>query len=51
MSSDASERSAQLAAVLQLGAEVSAHALAAKLTPLLATPLTVQQLRCHHAAG
>jgi DNA-binding MarR family transcriptional regulator len=56
MSSDASDCSPEgggdtgagpdVAAVLRLGAEVSAHALRRKLTPLLSTPLTVQQLRC-----
>jgi len=56
MSSDASDCphedpevtgvSPEVAAVLRLGGEVSTHALRAKLTPLLATPLTVQQLRC-----
>jgi DNA-binding MarR family transcriptional regulator len=37
---------AEVAAVLQLGAEVSGYALRRRLTPLLSTPLTVQQLRC-----
>jgi DNA-binding MarR family transcriptional regulator len=37
---------AEVAAVLQLGAEVSAYAMRRRLTPLLSTPLTVQQLRC-----
>ena len=36
----------EVAAVLQLGAEVSGHAMRRRLTPLLSTPLTVQQLRC-----
>jgi DNA-binding MarR family transcriptional regulator len=36
----------EVTAVLRLGAEVSTHALRRRLTPLLATPLTVQQLRC-----
>jgi len=35
-----------VAAVLRLGAEVGEHALRRRLTPLLSTPLTVQQLRC-----
>jgi DNA-binding MarR family transcriptional regulator len=40
-------RAAQdVAAVLRLGAEVGEHALRRRLTPLLSTPLTVQQLRC-----
>jgi DNA-binding MarR family transcriptional regulator len=48
MSSDAPGRppEAEVSAVLRLGEEVSAHALRRKLTPLLSTPLTVQQLRC-----
>ncbi len=55
MSSDASDRAGteptcavapEVAAVLELGAQVSEHALRRKLTPLLSTPLTVQQLRC-----
>ena len=37
---------AEVAAVLQLGAEVSGYAIRRRLTPLLATHLTVQQLRC-----
>ena len=36
----------EVAAVLRLGAAVSAHALRRRLTPLLSVPLTVQQLRC-----
>ena len=35
-----------VAAALELAAEVGEHALRRKLTPLLSTPLTVQQLRC-----
>ncbi len=49
MASDASGRRPgedDVAAVLRLGDEVGAHAVRRKLTPLLATPLTVQQLRC-----
>ncbi|GAB3347072.1 MarR family transcriptional regulator [Modestobacter lapidis] len=52
MSSDASLRppagpeDPAVAAVLRLGAQVSEHAMRRKLAPLLATPLTVQQLRC-----
>lgn len=46
MSSGTSSEDPAVAAVLRLGAEVGEHALRRKLTPLLSTPLTVQQLRC-----